>query len=584
MKQFFKFTFASILGVFIAGLVIFIVFLLLIVSSLSESTYTSESKTILHLKLEGDLVEYSQGDPLKLILGNYINQDIKLGLDDILTAIKNAKESSNIEGIYIECGIFSASTASVQEIRDALIDFKKSNKFIIAYGGDTYLQQAYYLSTVSDKIILNPQGMFFFKGISAQAMFLKNTLEKLGVEMQIFKVGSYKSAPEIYTNDKMSDSSREQITEYVQSIWGQMLEGISKERNIPVDSLQAYANQMMAFRPAVQSLKYGLIDTLMYENDVIDLLKEKVGMDKKEKIKLASVTEVAQMKSPTFKNEKEKIAILYAVNGIDDGSSDGIKSAKIIKDLRKIREDENIKAVVLRINSPGGSAYGSEQIWQEVEKMKTVKPIVVSMGDYAASGGYYIACPASYIIAQPTTLTGSIGIFGIMPNVAGLLSKVELSFDQVNTNQFSDMPNSTRPMTEEEKTIMQLYVENGYDLLLTRCSEGRKMSKDSVNVIAQGRVWTGEKALEIGLVDELGGLSKAIEKAAELANIKAYNIINYPEKKDIFSLLVGNAENSMKNYLIESVLGEDYKSFNQVRKIRSITPVQTRLPFELVIN
>lgn len=585
MKQFIKYTFASALGVLIAGLIISLIFFAVIASivfSSSETVYIPEPKTIFHLKLEGQLIERSQEDPLGMIIGNYVNNEIQLGLDDVLAAIKNAKENKNIEGIYIECGIFSASAASVQEIRDALIDYKKSNKFIIAYGG-TYMQNAYYLSSLADKIILNPQGMLDFRGLSAEPMFLKNTFDKLGVEMQIFKVGTFKSATETYSENKMSEANREQVSEYITSIWNQMLKDISADRNIPVDSLNSYADQMMTFRQAKQSVKYGLVDTLMYSNDVTDMLKEKVGVKKTDKIRLAGVSEVATIPGKDKINE-DRIAIIYAVGGIDDGTANGIVSSELIKDMKEARLDENVKAVVLRVNSPGGSAYGSEQIWKEAEAVKAVKPIVVSMGNYAASGGYYISCGANYIIAQSTTITGSIGIFGIMPNVSGLLDKIGVSFDRVNTNKFSDMPNAVRPMSGDEKAIMQAYVETGYDTFITRCADGRKKTKAEIDSIGQGHVWTGEKALQLGLIDALGNIPDAIAKAAALAGIEKYSLDKYPKKKGMLELLMKDFGTNMETRMLQKFLGENYKQYDHLQRVQSLDYLQASLPFDLDIK
>ena len=585
MKQFFKFTLASALGVLIAALVFSLLFFVIIIgiaASSSSSTYIAQPKTVLHLKLEGELVERSKDDPFGFLFGNYTNRDAQIGLEDVLIAIKNAKENKNIEGIYIESGVFSGSAASIQEIRNALIDFKQSDKFIIAYGG-SYLQNAYYLSTVADKIILNPQGMLDFRGLSAQPMYLKKALENLGVNMQIFKVGTFKSATEMFSEDKMSEANREQITAYIHAIWNQMLEDISADRNISVDNLKAYADRMMTFQPADQSLQYGLVDTLMYPNDVIDMLKEKVGTKQKKDLNLASVSKVASIEK-TGKPEKNKIAVVYAAGEIDMDSSEGIISEKLIKDLKKVREDENVKAVVLRVNSPGGSAFGSEQIWKEVTAIKAVKPIVVSMGDYAASGGYYISCAADYIIAQPTTLTGSIGIFGIMPDVSGLLNKVGIGFDKVKTNKFSDMPIMSRPMAADEKALIQSFVETGYDTFITRCADGRKKTKEEIDQIGQGRVWAGDKAVELGLVDALGGISDAITKAAELASVDKYDIDKYPVKKGFFELFFEGLDASMETRILQKFLGSNYKQYDYLQRVQSMTGIQARLPFEIEIR
>ena len=584
MKQFFKFTLASALGVLIAGLVGFLLFFVIIlgIASSSSAVYIAQPKTVLHLKLEGELVERSKEDPFGALFGNYMNRDMQIGLEDVLIAIKNAKENKNIEGIYIESGVFSGSAASIQEIRNALIDFKQSDKFIIAYSGN-YMQNAYYLSAVADKVILNPQGALDFRGLSAQPMFLKKALDNLGVNMQIFKVGTFKSATEMFSEDKMSDANREQITEYIHAIWGQMLKDISADRNISIDSLNVFADRMMTFRPADQSLQCGLVDTLMYPNDVIDMLKEKVGTKKKKELNLASVSKVSNM-GKTGKPEKNKIAVVYAAGDIDMNSSEGVVSDKLIKDLKKVREDENVKAVVLRVNSPGGSAYGSEQIWKEVQAIKAVKPIVVSMGDYAASGGYYISCAADYVIAQPTTLTGSIGIFGLIPDVSGLLNKVGIGFDQITTNKFSDMPKTIRPMAADEKALIQSYVETGYDTFITRCADGRKKTKEEIDQIGQGRVWAGEKAVQLGLVDALGGISDAIVKAAELASVDKYELDKYPVKKGFFELFMEGFETSMETRMLQKFLGSNYKQYDYLQRVQSMSGIQARLPFEMEIR
>ncbi|MDR2474448.1 MAG: signal peptide peptidase SppA [Bacteroidales bacterium] len=584
MKHFLKFTLASMVGFLIASIVLFVLVLVIIAGtfSMSKTEYIPVPKSILHLKLEGALMDRTQDDPFEILWGTYSDTEVKIGLDKIQDAIKTAKENSDFEGIYISCGFFSASLASVEEIRNALIDFKKSGKFIISYGGGTFLQNAYYLTSLSDRIIMNPQGLLFFNGLSAETIFIKQLLEKTGIDIQIFKVGEYKSATEIFSNNKMSDYSRKEISDYLNISWKVMLDNISAERKIPVDSLQAYADRLLAFQPAEISVKCGLIDTLMYENDVIELLKNEAGISSSNDIILASVNKVASIQTKSA--AKDKIAVVYALNGIDDGSSDGVNSAKLIKDLKTIQKNDKIKAVVLRVNSPGGSAYGSEQIWKELTDMKAVKPVVVSMGDYAASGGYYISSSANYIFAHPTTLTGSIGIFGILPDFSGLLDKIGLSFDQVTTGKFSDMPNVIRPMTAEEKAVMQAYLENGYALFLSRCVEGRNMPLDSVKAVAQGRIWSGVDALNAGLIDELGGLNDALKKAAELSNTGDYSIVYYPKEKDIFTLLMEDFGKSSNERFLETNLGENYKHYKFLKQIRSTPFMQARIPFEVSVN
>ena len=514
MKDFLKFTLATVTGIVISSVVLFFISILVVFSmvSSSESETQVRKNSVMMLDLNGTLAERSQENPLDLIM----KDDYRTyGLDDILSSIKKAKENEDIKGIYIQATSLGAGFASLEEIRNALKDFKESGKFVVAYG-DAYTQGLYYLSSVADKVLLNPQGMLEWRGLAATPMFFKDLLEKVGVEMQVFKVGTYKSAVEPFISTEMSAANREQINVYLSSIWGQITSAVAESRNLSVEALNKEADRMLMFYPAEESVKNGLVDTLIYKNDVRDYLKNLAGIDK----------------------------------------------------------DDNMPVlVVLRVNSPGGSAYGSEQIWYAVNQLKKEKPVIVSMGDYAASGGYYISCNADTIVAEPTTLTGSIGIFGMMPNAKGLTEKLGVNFDL------------TRPMNDGEKGLMQMYVNNGYELFLTRCSDGRGISMEELDKIAQGRVWTGSTAKELGLVDELGGLDKALEIAIAKAGVDAYTVMSYPKKEGFLeSLMNTNPGNYIKGRMLNGKMSDMYRQFSIIENFDKIDRIQARVPFELNIQ
>lgn len=585
MKSFFKSLLASILGCFIALAIMSVIGLIIITAMAfsAEETYVVKNKTILSLNLEGQIADRGTPEnPFAEILG--FGDDSTLGLDDILYAIDRAEENEKIEGIYIKAGMFASSSAALKEIRDRLIKFKESGKFIVAYG-DTYLQGGYYLSTVADKVIANPRGGVMWSGMSSSPMFYKGLLEKLGVEMQIFKVGTFKSAVEPFILDKMSEPNRQQVQSYINDLWKTVKEEVSASRNISADDLNQLADSMLMLRKPELLVEKGLVDTLMFETDVNNYLKELVNSEKSDKLRLASIKNIASLPKADKKGSKDIIAILYTEGEITSGKGDnGITDGKTVKELQKLADNDKVKAVVLRINSPGGSAYASEQIWKAVTDLKEKKPIVVSMGGVAASGGYYMACNASKIIAQPNTITGSIGIFGMFPNGEGLAKKVGLTFDNVKTNKFADFGEITRPMREEEKAILQAYIEEGYDLFLTRCSEGRGIPKDSLDLIAQGRVWTGNQALEIGLVDALGGMEVAIKEAADLAGLESYSTADYPRKKDFFQTLMDSKKEEMAVQLMKEYLGSEYKTFQMIKSIKEQDCIQARLPYGLDVQ
>ena len=483
--------------------------------------------------------------------------------------------------------MLEASYASLEEIRNALKGFKESGKFIVAYG-DIYTQGMYYLASIADKVIVNPQGTIAWQGLASHIIFYKDLLKKVGVEMEIFKVGTYKSAVEPFIATEMSEANREQTTAFLNSTWKRLLEDISASRGMSEDDLKKCADEFMMISPAETYIANGLADTLLYKDGVLNYLKELTGREDDESLRTLSLAEMKNVKrNEPLDKSGNIIAVYYAYGEIDSSTStdEGINSQKVTNDLRKLREDENVKAVVLRVNSPGGSAFGSEQIWREVSLLKEKKPIIVSMGDYAASGGYYISCVADYIVANPTTLTGSIGIFGMFPNMEKLLTdKLGLHFDGVKTNQFADMGNMSRSFNAAEKEAMQNYINNGYKLFVERCAEGRGMSVEDIQKIAEGRVWTGATAKELGLVDELGGLDKAIEIASQKADLEAYSIINYPAQGSFFDTLLKEGKENYIQGKIEESLGEYYHSVKFLQNIKNMDRIQARMPFDLQIQ
>lgn len=589
MKDFLKFTLATVTGIILSSVILFFISMLVVFGmvSSSESETHVRKNSVMMMDLNGTLMERSQENPFDFLMGDDYTT---YGLDDILSAIKKAKENDDIKGIYIQATSLGAGFASLEEIRNALKDFKETGKFVVAYG-DNYTQGLYYLSSVADKVLLNPQGMIEWRGLAATPMFIKDLLQKIGVEMQVFKVGTYKSAVEPFISTEMSAANREQVNVYLSSIWGQLTNDVAASRGIPADSLNAIADRMLAFYPAEVSVECGLADTLMYKNDVRNYLKTMVGIDEDDRMPVLGLKDMVNVKKNVPKDKSGNVvAVYYAYGEIDGNNSSstgeqGIDSKKVIRDLNRLQENEDVKAVVLRVNSPGGSAFGSEQIWYAVTELKKKKPVIVSMGDYAASGGYYISCNADTIVAEPTTLTGSIGIFGMFPNAKGLTEKIGVNFDVVKTNKYADFGMLTRPMNDGEKSLVQMYVNQGYDLFLTRCSEGRGISKEEIDKIAQGRVWAGTTAKELGLVDELGGLDKALEIAVAKAGIEAYTVINYPKKESFFETLMNTTpDNYIKARLLKGTMGEIYQQFGALEHFEKADRIQARVPFELNIQ
>lgn len=589
MKQFFKFTLASIVGVLIAGLLLLFITIGVISAMISGGEQPSqiESNTVLIMKFDHAIVDRAKKDPFEGLDFGIFGSMKTAGLNDILDCIKKAKTDDNIKGIYLNPTDIQAGFGTIEEIRNALIEFKTSGKFIYAYG-DYLSQKAYYLVTVADSIAINPQGLVDFRGLGGERTFYKKGLEKLGVEMQIVRHGKFKSAVEPYMLEKMSPENKEQTEAYLKGIWNEVLRDISAARKMGFDELNDIADLVASFRKADFAKEKNLVDRLKYKDEVINDLKKLTGTSDKKDVKAVDIFKYSKVpaKRETKGLAKNKIAVIYASGAIDGGTSDdGIKSEELSKAIREARRDSSIKAIVLRINSPGGSAFGSEVIWREVKLASEAKPVVASMGDVAASGGYYIACAADTILANRNTITGSIGIYGMIPNAEKLLTdKLGITHDVVTTNEHSDMISITRPMNKFERDLMQEMIESGYDTFISRVAEGRSISKTAVDEIGQGRVWASSSAIEIKLVDNYGGLTDAIELAKKMANIDTYRIVNLPKLKDPLEELLKELSGSAKAKLMNDQMGEAYKYYEQLRAIVSQKGILARMPYDIDIQ
>lgn len=587
MKQFFKFVFASFFGMMLFSIVTGFFALCGIVGMITsqDATKEPEENSVLVLNLSGQLSERSDNNFLSQLQGTQVNS---LGLDNMIEGIKKAKDNDNIKGIYIEAGAFAAdSYASMQALRNALLDFKKSRKWIIAYA-DTYTQGTYYLSSVADKVYLNPQGQIDWHGLASEPVFIKDLLAKFGVKMQVVKVGAYKSATEMFTGDKMSDANREQTSAYLNSIWGNITKEVGASRGLSVAQLNAYADSMITFADPQEYVKLKLVDGLLYTDQIKTVVKKQLGIDSDDDIEQVTIADMVNTEAKDQGDENNKVAVYYAYGDIVDGAVGGLFSqghqidAQVVcKDLADLAKDKDIKAVVIRINSGGGSAYASEQIWHQIMEMKKLKPVVVSMGGMAASGGYYMSAPANWIVAEPTTITGSIGIFGMFPDVSNLFrEKLGLKFDEVKTNKYADFGTRARPFTEEEMSYLSQYVNRGYKLFRHRVAEGRKMTDNQVEKIAQGHVFTGQDAQKIGLVDQLGGLDVAVAKAAQLAKLPNYRTSAYPEADDVLDQILKQVKPD--TYLSDELranLGDYYEPFTLLKTINQQSAIQARLSF-----
>lgn len=587
MKDFFKNVLATAVGVLLVGFITgFFMVVSLVGMALSQSeTAPVADNSVLVLRLTGSLSERANDDVLASLFGDRIP---KLGLATMTEAIRQAKESDKVKGIYIEAGAFAPdSYASLAAIRRELEEFRKAGKWIIAYG-DSYTQGAYYLASVADKVYLNPQGQVDWHGLGSEPVFVKDLLAKLNVRMQVAKVGTYKSATEMFTGEKMSDADRQQTTAYLTGIWQNVVSAVGKSRSLTAQQLNAYADSLVSLAAPQDYVRMRMVDGLLFTDQVRQAVKKKMGLSPDDEIPQVSMSDLLAA-GPEDKKGDE-IAIYYAVGDIVDGvvampsRESVIDAQKVCADLQDLAKDKDVKAVVLRVNSPGGSAYASEQIWHQVMELKKVKPVVVSMGSYAASGGYYISCPANWIVAEPNTLTGSIGIFGMFPDVSGLLrEKLGLKFDEVKTNKYALFGTRSRPFTGDELSHLESYIDRGYKLFRQRVADGRRLKVDQVEQVAQGHVWLGQDALKIGLVDQLGGVEVALRKAAQLAKLTQWHSSAYPVLPDYLSQLLDLPGAARGNYLDEQMkqsLGAYYEPFALIRDLQMQNPVQARLPFE----
>ena len=583
MKNFLKTTLAVFVALILFTIISGIVSISMLgaIASMGSTETTLQDNSILKINLTGTLTERVNEESLEYLLAQANNQPTPLGLNDLRSSLKKAATSDKIKALYLNCGSLSASPASAQELRTLIENFKtESGKPVYAYG-DNYSQSAYWIASIADTLILNPQGTIGLVGMATQIPFFHEALDKLGVKMEIFKVGTFKSAVEPYILDEMSEPNRLQNEKMLNSMWSEIVEDIASSRNISANDINQHIDKGLVFSEANNILNQGFIDLIKYESEVTTLLKEQFGED----IKFVSLSKMKNVPS-TEKFSMNKVAVLYATGEIDAGSEGEMNSNDIVKELNKLANNDDVKAVVLRVNSPGGSAFGSEQMWFAAKQLRAKKPLIVSMSDYAASGGYYMSCIADTIVAQPTTLTGSIGIFGMFPNFAGVADKIGVNFSTVKTNEIADLGNTMRPMTDSERAIIQNHVNRGYELFISRCAEGRNTSNDEIKLVAEGRVWTGSDALSIGLVDVLGGLDEAIAIAAAKAELTDnYAVAEYPKQKDVFTKLIEDLTGEtltsiiLKSKLTNpqlSILNSQLSTLNR-QGIQAITPYRVEL-------
>ena len=584
-RKFWRVVFGSMLGFFFSMILVSILYMVMLISmiaafsSMDKDSADVKDNSILKINLTQGVAERAVETPF-----DKFNDYSQIGLDDVLASIKNAATDPKIKGIYINSATVSASPATVKEIHDALLEFKKSGKFIYAYS-DVYAQNGYYLASVADKIILNPTGSLDFKGYAMQIMFYKGLIDKLDVDVQVVRHGQFKSAVEPYILDKMSEANREQLTLLTNTLWDVFISDISASRKIPADTLNAIADNLLCALPK-DALRLKLVDKIGFPSDMEKLLKDKLNVAEDKDLNFVTIEKYKKSIQNNDSKVTDKIAVVYAVGNINDGKGDnnqGIYSESFIKEFKKAYKDKDVKAIVLRINSPGGSALASENIWQEIEKAKKAgKVVVTSMGDYAASGGYYIACNSNYIIAQPNTITGSIGVFGMIPSFQNTLkNKLGVTIDGVKTNKHSDYGTGFRPMDETELMVMQKSVEDIYSTFTKRVADGRKMTVAQVDSIGQGRVWAGADAIKIGLVDKLGSINDAIDKAAQLAKISKYAIVYYPKQKDWFTMLFSKEDEV--DAALRAKLGRFYFTYEGLNQLMNQEGVQARMPMEIYI-
>ncbi|WP_134201906.1 signal peptide peptidase SppA [uncultured Algoriphagus sp.] len=580
---------AVIVGLFVFSILSILLFfgLIGILAASGEKEVSLKDNTVLHLNLNGRmLVERTSEDDLNFgQFGNPFGGSMQAGMINLKKAIREAKTNEKIKGIYLNTGLILAGQANLLELREELESFKESGKFILAYD-EAYGEGGYYLASVADEIYLNPMGAIDFNGLASEVIFLKGFFEKVGIEPVVFRVGEFKSAVEPYILEKMSPENRLQTEYFLEDINQEMIKAVADSRGLSLDSM-ATINDQMLVREAEDALTYNLVNRLIYEDEVHAILREKLGLDEDDDIPTINATDLGSLAKSKNLTSKNRIAVILAEGEIVSGSVDGvISSDKFAKEIRKARKDDDIKAIVLRVNSPGGSILASEVIWREMSEAKKVKPVYVSMGEVAASGGYYISAPADTIVAQPNTITGSIGIFGLWFNVQELINdKLGVTTDVVTTGELSDFMNVARPLTEVEKTIVQKSIEDGYEKFISRVAEGRNMSPEAVKEVASGRVWTGNQALERGLVDVLGGLDTTIDLAAK--RIEAgddYRVIYYPQQKPWFEKLMDDFSDNVEARILQAQLGEYYGLYKNLEKVKTYQGIQARMPQEIKIK
>lgn len=588
MREFFKYLFASMLGFFLSIVIVFVTCFVVVVGLISsidsDKTVVVSNNSVLFLNLDQAITERTPKNPFGNLPIVGSEEKDGIGLNDFLKAVQKAKTDDNIKCIYLNVSSPNAGFATLREVRNALIDFKKSHKKIIAYS-EVYTQGAYYLASVADKVYLNPEGALEFKGFSSELTFFKGTLEKVGVEMQVIRVGNYKSAVEPFILDKMSDYNRKQVTAYVGGLYNTFLTDIAQSRNIQKDSLYNIADNYKVQQPQ-DAVNFKMIDALKYKDQILEELKGLSGRTRGENIRAVSINDYAKNNTDTGEG-KDKVAVIYAngeING-GEGSDNQIGSERISRAIRKARLDDNIKAVVLRVNSPGGSALASDVIWREVVLTRKEKPVIASFGDVAASGGYYIGCAADSIFVQPNTITGSIGVFGIIPNFQNLMTnKLGITFDGVKTGKYADIMATNRPMTAGERFIIQNELNRIYSGFVSRVADGRKKSKAYIDSIGGGHVWIGTDAVQIGLADRIGSFNDAIKAAAKKAKLKNYKVVEYPDVIDPWKSLMDEGTDKIKTYYTKQELGDNYMLYQQMKKVIASSGIQARMPFEAVIK
>ncbi|WP_426328486.1 signal peptide peptidase SppA [Pedobacter sp. R-06] len=588
MREFFKYLFASMLGFFLSIIIVFVICFVVVVGLISsidsDKTVVVSNNSVLFLNLDQAITERTPKNPfgnLPIVGGE---EKDGIGLNDFLKAVQKAKTDDNIKCIYLNVSSPNAGFATLREVRNALIDFKKSHKKIIAYS-EVYTQGAYYLASVADKVYLNPEGALEFKGFSSELTFFKGTLEKVGVEMQVIRVGNYKSAVEPFILDKMSDYNRKQVTAYVGGLYNTFLTDIAQSRNIQKDSLFNIADNYKVQQPQ-DAVNFKMIDALKYKDQILEELKGLSGRTRGENIRSVTINDYAKNNTDTGEG-KDKVAVIYANGEISggEGSDNQIGSERISRAIRKARLDDDIKAVVIRVNSPGGSALASDVIWREIVLTKKEKPVIASFGDVAASGGYYIGCAADSIFVQPNTITGSIGVFGIIPNFQNLMTnKLGITFDGVKTGKYADIMATNRPMTAGERFIIQNELNRIYSGFVSRVADGRKKSKAYIDSIGGGHVWIGTDAVQIGLADRIGSFNDAIKAAAKKAKLKNYKIVEYPDVVDPWKSLMDEGTDRIKTYYTKQELGDNYMLYQQMKKVIASSGIQARMPFEAVIK